>query len=85
MIIAVDMDCVLNNLMDKALEIEKLNEELEIQKSDVERLSVYIEDAIQMEDYEEAGDMAQLLKDTCVRIAKLSSKIDYLKLHFSEK
>jgi hypothetical protein len=65
--------------MDKTIELEKLNEELAIQKSDAERLSVYIDDAIQSEDYEEAGDIAKLLKDTCVRIAKLSAKIDYLK------
>ena len=65
--------------MDKTIEIEKLNEELAIQKSDAERLSIYIDDAIQSEDYEEAGDMAKLLKDTCVRIAKLSAQIDYLK------
>lgn len=59
--------------MDIAL--EKLNEELAIQKSDAERLSIYIEDAIQSEDYEEAGDFAKLLKDTCIRIAKLNKMI----------
>ena len=71
--------------MDNSITLEKLNEELAIQKSDVERLSIYIEDAIQSEDYEEAGDMAKLLKDTCVRITKLSAQIDYIKMNFSEK
>ena len=71
--------------MDKSIELEKLNEELDILKSDASRLSVYIEDAIQVEDYEEAGDLSQLLKNTCSAIANLSSQIDYLKLHFSLK
>lgn len=60
------------------IELEKLNEELAIKKSDAERLSIYIDDAIQAEDYEEAGDCGNLLKDTCIRIANLSSRIEYL-------
>lgn len=71
--------------MDNSITLEKLNEELDILKGDTGRLSVYIEDAIQAEDYEEVGDLAQLLKNTCSAIANLSSQIDYIKLNFSEK
>ena len=67
--------------MDNSITLEKLNEELAIQKSDAERLSIYIGDAIQSEDYEEVGDLAQLLKNTCSAIANLSSQIDYIKLN----
>lgn len=61
--------------MNDLINLENLDEELAIQKSDAERLSVYIEDAIKSEDYEEAGDLAKLLKVTCDRIAKLKTMI----------
>lgn len=66
----------MNELIEQnKIDLENLNAKLAIQKSDAERLSVYIEDAIQSEDYEEAGDLAKLLKETCDRIAKINTMI----------
>ena len=66
----------MNELIEQnKIDLENLNAKLAIQKSDAERLSVYIEDAIQSEDYEEASDLAKLLKETCDRIAKLNTMI----------
>jgi hypothetical protein len=58
------------------VEIEKLNEELVIQKSNAERLSIDIDDAIAAGDYEAVLDYSFSLKDTCIRINGLSSRID---------
>jgi hypothetical protein len=57
------------------MNFQNLVKALVTQKSDAERLSVYIEDAIQSGDYEEAGSLANLLKDTCDRIATLKTMI----------
>ncbi len=66
----------MNELIEQnKIDLENLNAKLAMQKSDAERLSVYIEDAIQSEDYEEASDLAKLLKETCDRIAKLNTMI----------
>ncbi len=73
------MNEVMNDLIAMGkVQLKELNKELEIQKSDAARLSVYIDDAIKEGDYQETLDYANMLKDTCIRIDNLSREIAYI-------